>query len=662
MSADPLQSHPAGRLGATLRTDGRCEFLVWAPLVNKVEVRLLPVLSAAEGPPEDAEKGAGRLVALEPQERGYHRAVVSDVAAGQRYLLRLGGGAERPDPASRFQPLGVHGPSEVLGSDHTWHDSSWRGVPLESYVLYELHVGTFTPEGTFDAVIPRLDALKELGVTAVELMPVAQFPGGRNWGYDGVQPFAVQNSYGGPAGLRRLVEACHQRGLAVVLDVVYNHLGPEGNYLAEFGPYFTDRYHTPWGAAINYDGPGSDEVRRFFIENALYWVDDFHFDALRLDAIHGIVDPSAYPFLEELGVAVHARAESAAGGQRKVYVIPESDLNDARLIRPRGAGGYGLDAQWSDDFHHALHVLLTGERAGYYQDFGPSTFARDGERESNRGVARLARAFTDGFVYSGQYSAFRGRRHGNSSRDLAASCFVVFAQNHDQVGNRMLGDRLSGLVSFDAQKLAAGAVLLSPFLPLLFMGEEYGESAPFQYFVSHSDAELIEAVRKGRREEFAAFGWKGEVPDPQDEATFLRSKLHWELRGKDQHRTLLEFHRELLRLRKEIPALARRSKEEMEVTPLGEENILLIRRGKSPSEALVVFHFGKKPVKRALPVPAGSWKKQLDSADPQWCGKGASLPDVLVGPARPLPGGADSATVTLPAESFALYLSSEPRR
>jgi maltooligosyltrehalose trehalohydrolase len=359
-------------------------------------------------------------------------------------------------------------------------------------------VGTFTPEGTFEAIIPHLDELRELGITAVELMPVAQFPGTRNWGYDGVYPFAVQNSYGGPEGLKRLVNACHGRGIAVVLDVVYNHLGPEGNYLWDFGPYFTDRYKTPWGSAINFDGPHSDPVRRLFIENALYWVTEFRMDGLRIDAVHGILDFSAYPFLEELASAVHEKAERL---NRRVYVIAESDLNDTRVIRSRELGGYGLDAQWNDDFHHALHTLLTEDQTGYYQDFGR--------------LGDLVKAFREGFVCSGQYSSYRRRRHGNSSRDIPAGCFVVFAQNHDQVGNRMRGERLSQLVCRERMKLAAGVVFLSPFIPLLFMGEEYGETAPFPYFISHSDADLVEAVRRGRREEFAAFGWSQEPPDPQ---------------------------------------------------------------------------------------------------------------------------------------------------
>jgi maltooligosyltrehalose trehalohydrolase len=440
-------------------------------------------------------------------------------------------------------------------------------------------------------------------------MPVAQFPGNRNWGYDGVYPFAVQNSYGGPEGLRRLVNECHGRGLAVLLDVVYNHLGPEGNYLWDFGPYFTDRYKSLWGNAINFDGPRSDDVRHFFIENALYWVTEFHIDALRIDAVHGILDFSAVPFLEELASEVHDQADRL---NRCIYLIAESDLNDSRVIRSRELGGYGLDAQWNDDFHHALHTLLTGERTGYYQDFGQ---LRD-----------LAKAFREGFIYSGEYSSYRRRRHGNSSRDIPADQFVVFTQNHDQVGNRMRGERLAALVCPERTKLAAGVVLLSPFIPLLFMGEEYGETAPFPYFISHSDPDLIEAVCRGRRDEFAAFGWSDEPPDPQDEETFLRAKLNHSLPRKGHHRMLLEFYGELIRLRREIPALASLTKDNMEVLDYEHEKVLVIRRRDNVDEAIAVFHFGKSPTSIRISFPKGKWRKRLDSADERWHGPGSQIP------------------------------------
>lgn len=586
-------------LGATPLGDGRCRFLVYAPKAKRVEVLLLS--------PREA------TVPLDPIERGYHRGVAEETPPGALYRYRLDGEMERPDPASRYQPQGVHGPSQVVDRyAFRWEDKEWSGLSLENYILYEMHVGTFTPEGTFEAVIPRLDALRELGVTALELMPVAQFPGNRNWGYDGVYPYAVQDSYGGPEGLKKLVNACHRREMAVVLDVVYNHLGPEGNYLGAFGPYFTDRYRTPWGAAINFDGPHCDEVRRYFLENALCWFAEYRVDALRLDAIHGIMDFSAYPFLAELADTVRDLAERT---ERKMYLIPESDLNDARVIASRAHGGYGLSAQWNDDFHHALHTVLTGERGGYYEDFGR--------------LEHLAQAYAEGFVYSGGYSTYRSRRHGNPSRHIAARQLVVFSQNHDQVGNRLHGERLATLVSFEGVKLAAGAVLLSPFLPLLFMGEEYGETAPFLYFISHSDENLVEAVRKGRREEFAAFQWEGEIPDPQDEATFLRSRIDHRLCETGHHKTLLAFYRELLLLRKDHPVLARLSKEDMEVTAFESEKVLFVRRWKGTGQTAVIFHFGSAPVSLALPLPPGRWEKLLDSAEERWGGAGSPIPESL---------------------------------
>jgi maltooligosyltrehalose trehalohydrolase len=573
-----------------------------------------------------------RTVSLAREKYGYHCGVAEEVPPGALYLYRLDGEKERPDPASRFQPRGVHGPSQVVDrNSFSWDDADWEGLSLESYILYELHVGTFTKEGTFAAVIPRLDALKELGVTAVELMPVAQFPGSRNWGYDGVYPFAVQDSYGGPEGLKKLVNACHRKEMAVVLDVVYNHLGPEGNYLGDFGPYFTDRYQTPWGAAINFDGPHSDEVRRYFIENALCWMTEYRVDALRLDAIHGIVDASAYPFLSELADTIQALAE---GTGRKMYLIPESDLNDARVITSKEQGGYGLSAQWNDDFHHALHTLLTGEKNGYYADFGS--------------LEHLARAYSEGFVYSGRYSRYRNRRHGNSSRHIAARQLVVFSQNHDQVGNRMHAERLASLVSFEALKLAAGGVLLSPYVPLLFMGEEYGETAPFFYFVSHSDENLVEAVREGRKEEFAAFQWAGgEIPDPQDEATYNRSRINHRLGDEGHHKTLLAFYRELILLRKDHPVLSRLSKEDMEVTAFENEKVLFLRRWRGMSQTAAFFHFGSAPVSLTHSLPPGRWDRLVDSSDRRWGGAGSEIPKSLQ--------SHGSVTLSLSPKSFVLF-------
>jgi maltooligosyltrehalose trehalohydrolase len=575
-----------------------------------------------------------QFLPLERDGRGYHSAVRDGVEPGSLYLYRLDGNKERPDPASRFQPRGVHGPSQVFDLSFLWEDAFWRGIPLRDFIIYELHVGTFTPEGTFKAVIPFLDELRELGITAIELMPVAQFPGSRNWGYDGVYPFAVQDSYGGPRELKGLVNACHQRGLAVVLDVVYNHLGPEGNYFRDFGPYFTETYRTPWGSAVNLDGPYSDDVRRFFIDNALYWASEFHMDALRLDAVHAILDHSPLPFVQELAAAVQEEAER---GNRRVYVIAESNLNDARLVNARDLGGYGLDALWNDDFHHSLHVLLTGERNGYYQDFGQ--------------LQDLAKAFREGFVYSGQYAPFWRRRWGTPSCHIPAYRFVVCAQNHDQVGNRMLGERLKQLVSFEALKLAAGAVILSPFIPLLFMGEEYGETAPFQYFVSHSDPALVEAVRKGRREQFVAFQWQGEPPDPQDEATFLRSKLNRSRHLQEQHSVLFRFYQESIRLRKALPPLASLTKEQLEATAHEKEEVLFLRRWSDQSQVSLSFNLGEAHAHILLPLTPGRWAKLLDSAEERWNGPGSALPDFVQ--------STGEATLDLSPKALALYLLEE---
>lgn len=585
----------ASTLGPTHLGKERFAFRVWAPFASEVEVHVVS--------PFD------RLINLERGREGYYSGIAENLPVGALYRYSLDGRNERPDPASRSQPRGVHGPSQLVDPTFPWDDDGWQGLPLQDYILYEIHVGTFTREGTFDAVIPCLTTLRELGITALELMPVAQFPGGRNWGYDAVYPYAVQNSYGGPEGLRRLINACHLQGIAVVLDVVYNHLGPEGNYLAEYGPYFTDRYRTPWGPAINFDGPESDHVRRFFLENAIFWVTEFHVDALRLDAVHGIFDFSAVHFLEELAQVVHDQAEDLS---RSIYLIAESDLNDSRLVRPRALGGFQLDAQWNDDFHHALHCVLTEERSGYYEDFGT--------------LNQLATAYSQGFVYTGQYSRYRRRRHGNSSADIPPGRLVVFSQNHDQVGNRCGSDRLSRLAPWEALKVAAAATMLSPYIPLLFMGEEYGETNPFPYFVSHSDPGLIEAVRRGRREEFASFKWYGELPDPQAESTFLSAKLRHDLRGQVPNAALFGFYKELIALRKGTLALAELSRQSMEVEIQEEQRVLILRRRSRLEQVVAVFHFRDVAALVDLFVPAGRLRKRLDSSELRWNGPGSSIP------------------------------------
>ncbi len=579
------------RLGPRLTPDGAWEFLLWAPTTDSVSIHF------SEG---------NQLVAMTPTKHGYHRAEIKGLKTGATYRYRLDDGRELPDPTSRFQPEGVHGPSQLVDTQaFRWSDQSWKGIALERSVIYELHVGTYTPEGTYEALIGHLPRLAELGITTVELMPLAQFPGSRNWGYDGVYLYAPQNSYGTPASLQRFVDAAHAQGLAVALDVVYNHLGPEGNYLGAYGPYFTNRYRTPWGDAINYDGEDSDEVRRFFIENALYWLEEYHFDALRLDAVHGIFDFGARHFLAELKSEV-ADLSSRLG--RSFYLIAESDLNDARLLHDSDRGGYGLDSQWSDDFHHSVHTLLTKEDRGYYSAYG--------------GIAPLVETLKNGWYYSGQYSTFRKRRHGNSAEGLEVSKFVVCSQNHDQVGNRAAGERLTDLVTFEALKLAAGITLLSPFVPMLFMGEEYGEPAPFQYFVSHGDPALVEAVRRGRREEFAAFGWQVSVPDPQDEETFRRSILDHSLKERDPHQTLYRFYQALIRIRSELK-LGNRT--EHSVRQLGDSSLLLAYARVS-LQAAMIFNFAASPVTLRVPEIAGKWTTMLHSAATSWNGPG---PDQL---------------------------------
>lgn len=490
---------------------------LWAPRASRVELvtsdRRLPMTSDAPGE--------------------FRTPVL--LAPGTDYGFSLDGGEPLPDPRSRWQPRGVHQLSRVPPTEFPWTDAAFRPTPLAAGVIYELHVGTFAEEGTFDGVIARLDHLVELGVTHVELMPIAEFAGAYGWGYDGVSLYAPHSRYGGPLALKRLVDACHARGLTVLLDVVYNHLGPEGNYLALFGPYFDESNHTPWGAAVNLDGPDADPVRAFLIDNALYWLEEYHVDGLRLDAVHALSDRSARHFLQELGEQV-SRLSSKLG--KTLCLTAESDLNDPRHVRSAEAGGFGLDAQWSDDFHHALHAVLTGERQGYYADFG--------------GLETLAHAVQRGFVYEGQFSAYRRRRHGAPLGDVPLSRLINYMQNHDQVGNRACGERLGHLVPVRRLKLGAALVLLGPSVPLLFQGEEWNASARFCYFADFGDRELRSAVRQGRLREFTAFGWSEEgLPDPLARETFESCRLDFAERERPDHAAVLAFYRALLALRRE---------------------------------------------------------------------------------------------------------------
>ena len=578
-------------------------FSVWAPDAGRVD------LVTVEGA-TPMRQGTGGWFAVEAER-----------PAGGGYRFSVDGSEPLADPRSAWQPEGIDGPSRVVEhAEFAWSDAGWRGAPaswLSAGAVYEMHVGTFSPEGSFAGAIAHLDHLVDLGVRAVELMPVAECSGAHGWGYDGVFLYAPHHAYGGPEGLKRLVDACHGRGLAVILDVVYNHLGPVGNVLGRFGPYFTDRYQTPWGKAVNLDGPGSDEVRRFFVDNALMWLADYHIDALRIDAVHAIVDTSAVHLMEQL--AAEVQVLSGVLG-RELVLIAESDLNDPRLVRPPELGGYGLDAVWNEDFHHALHAVLTGERAGYYEDFGR--------------LKDVARCLERGAVYDGRYSVFRRRRHGRPADGIPGRCFVGFLQNHDQVGNRALGERSAALMSLGRLKIGAAVVICAPFIPMLFQGEEWGASTPFLYFTDHQDPELGAAVSAGRRREFAGFGWEPEdIPDPQDPQTYLRSRLDWAELGRPPHTELLEWHRSLLALRRRLPDLADGRMDQVEAR-VGVDGITLsLRRG----VVEVLVNLGDQPF--TFEVGAGA-RIELQS-DP-----GAEL---------------SGASVTLPGESVAVLTVADGR-
>ncbi len=544
-------------------------FRVWAPAAQTVHL----VLNGAEG------------LLMQKEERGWWGSNVPLVPAGTDYAYAIDGGPRLPDPRSPWQPKGVHGASRTV--DHSafpWTDQRWQAPPLAGAIVYELHIGTFTPEGTFESVIEKLEHLVRLGVTHVELMPVAEFPGSRGWGYDGVDLFAPHHQYGGPEGLKRLIDACHASGLAVLLDVVYNHLGPDGNYLGHFGPYFTDKYKTPWGKAVNLDDAGSMEVRRFFYDNARMWLRDYHFDGLRLDAIHAIFDSSAIHFLEQLATEIK-ELESETG--RHFDLIAESDLNDPRVVTPAEAGGFGFDAKWSDDFHHALHAVLTGERQGYYADFGK--------------LQDLAKALKEVYVYDGRESLYRQRVHGRHIQGLSAHRFIGCFQNHDQVGNRAKGDRASQLLSLRRLKIAAALVLCAPFLPMLFQGEEFGASSPFLYFTDHHDPDIASAVSKGRRREFASFGWNpNEVPDPQEQSSFRSSKIDWSELQRYPHAELFHWYRSLISLRRSTPALLDGSLDRVSVDASESDSWLALYRG----PLVVVCNFANRRLRVDLKFPA----------------------------------------------------------
>ena len=516
----------------------------------------------------------------------------AELPPGSDYAFSLDGGDPLPDPRSPWQPSGVDGPSRTV--DHAafaWTDAGWSAPALADAVIYELHVGTFTAAGTFEAVIERLDELVELGITHVELMPVVEFSGARGWGYDGVDLYAPHHAYGGPDGLKRLVDAAHERGLAVLLDVVYNHLGPAGNYLGRFGPYFSAKYATPWGDAVNFDEAGSHEVRRFVLDNALMWMRDYHVDGLRLDAMQAIFDMSAIHIGEEIATATHRLAGEVG---RRLVVTAESDLNDPRLVRPIELGGYGMDAAWADDLHHALHAALTGEVTGYYADFADPSL--------------VAAGLADPYLYAGGYSAYRDRSHGRPAGDLPGDRFIACIQNHDQVGNRARGDRLGHLASEGRARIGAALLLTAPYVPLLFAGEEWNASTPFQYFTDHADPELGRAVSEGRRAEFAAFGWDpSRIPDPQDAATFEASKLRWDERAADPHAAMLGWYRELIALRRSIPQLRDGNRGAVGVEGRA-DGLLTMRRG----PVQVAVNLGATPAEAIVEgVPRLCWPGDL---------------------------------------------------
>jgi maltooligosyltrehalose trehalohydrolase len=563
----------------------RTDFVVWAPLKESVRIHF------PDGFSDD--------VKMQKDGWGYWKTSV-EVKPGQQYTFQVNGEAFLPDPASVSQPGGVHSPSEIVDRHFSWTDDSWPGLELGEMIIYELHVGTFTEEGKFTGIEDKLDYLIHLGINTIEIMPVAQFPGERNWGYDSVFPFCTQNSYGGSSALKRLINACHGKNLAVILDVIYNHLGPEGNYLEQFAPYFTDKYNTFWGKSINFDDAWCDGVRNYFIQNALMWLDEYHVDALRLDAVHAIWDFSALHFTRELKEAVESLAQQC--GKKKV-LIAEIDLNNPRYIDPQGLGGYGLDGQWADEFHHALHTVITGERSGYYEDFGK--------------LADLEKAFRASYVYDGIYSPHRKKIFGADVSDRNCDQFVVFSQNHDQVGNRLGGERIASLVPFEKCKLAAAALILSPYVPLLFMGEEYGEKNPFLYFIHHGDPGLIETVRESRKKEFAYFHFEGDFVDPQAEETFLRSKLSWNIT--EESTALLNFYTFLITLRKTRAAMKGRSRESLLVKLLSEQ-CLRIERMFSGDQISAVLNFGDSAFS-FTEVHNGQVHLIADSSSTEWKGE-----------------------------------------
>jgi maltooligosyltrehalose trehalohydrolase len=601
------------RVGATYNQNN-CEWTVWAPKATNVKLAL-----------EESKQ----LIDMTKAENGYWATHLEQVKPELDYRFQLDSQPPKPDPASHFQPKGVFGPSRTINHEkYVWKDTAWKGLDFKELVFYEVHVGTFTLEGTFKAMQNRIVELADFGINAVELMPVTQFSGSRGWGYDGVFPFSVQNSYGTPDDLKALIDNCHTHGIAVFLDFVYNHIGPEGNILNDYAPYFTTEHMTTWGPTINVDGINSDGVRNYFLENTLHWFRDYHIDGIRLDAILWIADKSPKHFLAQLNQAV---AQYGKQTERKVYMVAESGYNEPAVLTPTDTGGYGFNAQWLDDYHHALFSLLTGENRSYYEDFT--------KRE------HLVDALTNAYVYVKKPPEFRRRLAEESFRQIPADMFVVFSQNHDQIGNRLLGDRLTCIAGLEAAKVAAGLILLSPYVPLLFMGEEYGETTPFMFFSDYQDKGLSDAIREGRRKEFTEFHWTGEVPDPQSPQCFIDSKIKWENRNQGINAKIATYYKTLLSLRKQVPALQIGEDRNIKtVTKQGK--VLLIEKQKTTSKAYIIANLGKQTQILQAQFDENS-KKNLDSTDPIFGGTGVSLPEK---PAK---------SMSVSGFCFAVYLQQE---
>ncbi|MDR0373400.1 MAG: malto-oligosyltrehalose trehalohydrolase [Nitrososphaerota archaeon] len=578
--------------------DGTCRFIVWAP--NQSHLKLvLP----KENQHFSMDKSAG----------GYWTHTTDGLEADTPYLYELDDKTQKPDPASHYQPKGVFGVSQVIDHDaFRWSDHKWRGLDIKDLVFYELHVGTFTPEGTLKAVQGKIKALHEFGINAVELMPITQFSGIRNWGYDGVFPYAVHNSYGKPDDLKALANECHNQGIALFVDCVYNHLGPEGNCLNSYGPYFPPTHLGRWGANLNLDGPQNDGVRNYFLENIIHWLSNYHLDGIRLDAVLSMHDKSPRHFLAELNEKFHNYLETTS---RKAYLIAESGRNVPCVLTPLSEGGFGFDAQWLDDFQHTVFALLTGEREGYYSGYD--------------GIQDIVETLTESFIFVGDEPNCKRKRLGESYSWIPADRFIVFSQNHDQVGNRLLGDRLAALLGFEAAKIAAGIVLLSPYVPLLFMGEEYGETVPFQFFVDYQSRELAEAVRAGRKKEFAAFHWQGEVPDPQSPKTFEKSKLNWQTRNSEHGQKILSYYRALITLRRNHSIFHPQTKRQIKHIHT-QNNILFVHKQNNKTEAGIIANCTKTPEHYDFPLEGGPYTKVLDSADFAYAGLGSTLPTLAI--------------------------------